>query len=806
MSAPASPARSWAATAQPARGLTEAEVAERVAAGRTNFVQARSSRSLGAILRSNLFTVFNAILLALFGLTIATGRWQNALFGLVVVANASVGVVQEVRAKRLLDSLTVLSAPHARVRRADGEHEIAREDVVADDLLVLRRGDQVVADSVVVSQDGLELDESLLTGEADPVAKRVEDEVRSGSFVVAGTGLCRVVRVGAEGYAARLSHEARRFSVAHSELIAGTNRLLRWIAALMVLIGPVLLAGQFASRDNHGWRQAVTGMTAALVGMVPEGLVLLTTLAFTVGVLSLARRRMLVQELPAVEGLARVDMLCIDKTGTLTDGDLAVSDVEPFGGIAADTVNEALALLAAGDDANATAQAIAAACPPSTWDAHRRWAFSSERKWSAVTAAQHGTWYLGAPEMLIPHISGNPASEVGDRVADLASAGHRVLLLAVGETPPTADGLGGSIRPAALVTLGEHIRPDAADTLKFFADQGVRIKVISGDNPMTVAAVSRAAGVPGAEANGVDARTLPSDLDDLGVALDASTVIGRTTPHQKRDMVRALQRRGHVVAMTGDGVNDLLALKDADIGIAMASGAPATRGVAQLVLMDSRFASLPRAVAEGRRVIANIERASNLFLVKNVYSIVLALASTASLFAYPLEPIQGTLVSTLTIGVPGMILAFTPNQRRYQPGFLRRVLRFSIPMGILVGLAIYGGYWGIRAAQPGTTVAHARTTATCVALIVSLGVLTALVRPLTQWRRLLVVTLAGIAAGIVVIPPLGHSIFLLDPTPTRILLAVGIGAAGLAGVEVLRRVIARRGGGREPGTSDPGGG
>jgi cation-transporting P-type ATPase E len=779
----------------PASGLTADQVEERVAAGRTNAFESPTSRTPREIVRANVFTMFNGLLLTLLVIILATGQWQNGLFGGVIVANSAIGIVQELRAKRTLDRLAILNAPRARVVRDGVEAEIEVAGVVADDLLDLRAGDQVPADGDVHESAGLEIDESLLTGESDPVAKSVGDDVRSGSIVVAGQGRFQATAVGAEAYATKLAAEARRFTVTRSELVAGTNRLLRWISVLLVVVGPILLWSQFRSKDNEGWQDAVTGTVAALVGMVPEGLVLLTSLAFMLATVSLARRQTLVQELPAVEGLARVDVVCLDKTGTLTHGDVVFERLVPLA-VAEDNVGEALGLVSRTGDANATASAVAAAFPESTWRATGGVPFSSARKWSAVVADGHGTWVFGAPEMILARPTGDAQRQARDQADTLAAEGKRVLLLArAGGELSATDGdaaLPAELTPAALVVLAERVRADAAQTLRFFTEQGVALKVISGDNPRTVGAVAAAVGVPGVRGadDAVDARGLPEDIDGLADVLETHSVFGRVTPHQKRAVVAALQRRGHVVAMTGDGVNDALALKDADIGVAMGNGSPATRAVAQLVLLDGKFAHLPDVVAEGRRVIANIERASNLFLVKNIYSLVLALITAVTLGAYPLAPIQLTLISAITIGVPGFVLALGPNRRRYVPGFLFRVLRFAIPTGLVTGVAAYVGYRATRLIESGATVAEGRTTATLIVLIVSLWTLLVLARPLAGWKLALVAAMAGAVALVVAIPPLAHGVFLLDVTPLRLLVAAVIGAGGAILVELSYRAVA----------------
>ncbi|GAB2465392.1 HAD-IC family P-type ATPase [Xylanimonas ulmi] len=798
----------------PLDGLSAAQVAERVADGRTNTAARLPSRTIGQIVRANVLTPFNGLLVSLFCVIIATGRWQNGLFVGVVVANSVVGIVQEVRAKRTLDRLAMLTAPTARTVRQGVVAERPIEDVVLDDLLELRAGDQVPADGVVRASVGLEIDESLLTGESDPVPKAEHDEVRSGSIVVAGTGRAQATRVGADAYAARLAAEARRFSLTRSELQAGTNRLLRWISLLMVVVAPILVWSQLRSPDNQGWRDALTGVVAALVGMVPEGLVLLTSLAFVLGVITLARRSTLVQELPAVEGLARVDVVCLDKTGTLTHGDIVFDRIEVVGSDGAPgDVSGALGLFR--DDANATGAAIADAFEPSPWPVIGAVPFSSTRKWAAVSVAD-ATWVLGAPERVLPGPVSEAARTTLARAHQVAAAGSRVLVLAraprtpaapppepassppgpaVPPSEPVAPALPDGLEPAALVVLAERLRPDAARTLAYFTQQGVALKVISGDNPRTVGAVAARVGVPGVSGpdDAVDATQLPEDPQALADALEGASVFGRVTPQQKRAMVGALQSRGHVVAMTGDGVNDALALKDADIGVAMGSGAAATRAVAQLVLLDGRFAHLPEVVAEGRRVIANIERAANLFLVKNVYALVLALSAAVSGSAFPLEPIQLTLISTLTIGVPGFFLALAPNHRRYVPGFLRRVLRFAVPVGVLVAASAYAAFRVAQVVEPGTSAVEARTVATIVVLLIGLWTVGVLARPFNRWKTLLVVGLASLGAAAVLVPVVSQHVFLLSVTPMRLAVGLGLGAVGAGLVEVAHRVTARVG-------------
>lgn len=761
----------------PSTGLSAAEVAARVARGQVNETGERTSRTFGEIVKANVLTRFNAILGSMLVVILIVGPLNDALFGIVLVSNALIGIVQEVRAKRTLDRLAVLSAPRARVVRDGRAQEIAVEEVVLDDLLEVRTGDQIPADGIVRVVDGLEADESLLTGESEPIDKREGDELLSGSFVVAGTGRFQAVRIGPDAYARKLAAEARRFTVVHSELVAGINRILRYVTWAIFPTAALLLYSQFAINDE-GWREAMTGTVAGVVGMVPEGLVLLTSIAFAVAAVTLARRKVLVQELPAVEGLARVDVVCLDKTGTLTEGEVVFDRLDEFPGADHDEVEAALGALADDENANATLRAIGFTFPPPEgWERTLVVPFSSARKWSAAAFGDHGAWVIGAPEMVWARAA--PDDPVRAQADELAASGARVLLLARARANLTGDELPAAMEPTALVLLEEKLRPDAPDTLRYFAEQGVELKVISGDNPRTVGAVAQRVGLPHA-GTPVDARELPEDEAALADVLEEHTVYGRVSPHQKQGMVRALQSRGHVVAMTGDGVNDALALKLADIGVAMGSGAAATRSVAQLVLLDGRFATMPGVVAEGRRVIANIERVANLFVTKTVYAMLLALAVGIGRLPYPFLPRHLTLVSSFTIGIPAFFLSLAPNPRRYVPGFVRRVLRFTIPAGFVAAAATFGAY-ALARVQDGVSLDEARTTAALVLLTIGLWVLIILARPLTVWRVLLIGAMVATAA-VVVLVPAGRDFFALDLPEGDVLaqaVVIAVGAAGL---------------------------
>ncbi len=784
------------ATAEPAEsGLTSAEVADRAARGLVNIVPRAPTRTVGQIVRANVFTPVNLIVLILAALVILAGSPKDALFGFVIVANSVIGIFQELRAKQSLDKLRVVNAPKAHVLRDGQIVELQTEHLVQDDVVELRGGAQIVADGEVLTHDNLEVDESLLTGEADPIVKTEGDTVLSGSAVVAGTGRVRITKVGADNYAAQLAEEARRFTLVNSPLRNDVNKIVTWVGYAIIPIGLLLASSQFWRRDQS-WQQAIIQTVAGLVGMVPEGLILLTSVAFAVGVVRLAKRRCLVQELPAIEVLARVDVLCADKTGTITEGSLALAEVRELGDADRSKVDHALSAMADHDpDPNATLHAVKVhyADAATDWSPTGRVPFSSARKWSAMSFGDEGAWVLGAPEfVLTDRYTGDLRSAVESEAAD----GRRVLVLAKAHGDMAdGDATLPPLDPAALVLFEDIVREDAPDTLAYFAEQGVTVKVISGDNPVTVGAVAKRAGLESWERN-VDAKTLPGDddLPALAKALEENTVFGRVTPHQKRAMVRALQGQGHTVAMTGDGVNDVLALKDADCGVAMASGSEATRGVAQLVLMDSNFSALPSVVAEGRRVINNIERVASLFLTKTVYSMVLSVVTGIVAFNYPLRPIHLTLLSWFTIGVPAFFLALEPNADRVHPGFLQRVLGRAVPAGVVIAVLTMTVF-GIVQLDTSIDVDHARTIAVMVAGGVALENLYLVARPLNALRATLVAAMVGCFV-LMFLVPLGRDVFELDTTEpwAYVVGAIAITAAFpllLIGAEISRRIAAK---------------
>ena len=842
-----------------AQGLSFKQVAQARAADETNEFDNSSSRSIVAILRANVFTIFNAILASAVVVVLAVGSWKDAVFGFVLLLNTLTGTIAELRAKRALDNLAVLAAPTAHVIRDGEAKDIEVSQVVLGELLQLRSGDQVPADGQVLSSNGCEIDESILTGESVAVRKHENDQVLSGTTVIGGSARIRVTAVGEHSYANRLAVEARKYSVVTSELQEGTNRVLTWISwvivpmTLLLLWSQLRVAGGIGGAIGSGqWKAAVVLAVAGVVGMVPQGLVLLTSVNFAAAAMTLARRKVLVQELPAVEVLARVDMLCLDKTGTLTSGAVELDHIESClgGGIAAGKVSDgsvafgsgadaaaggsagtgsgavvpasaddaaraALAYLVGGSEANATAGAIAAGLT-GLEPAQARYAiaFNSARKWSAVQT-QAGAYVLGAPEIVLAGSADSGSTEADnadsdgtglgstdnaalERVKALAGTGKRVLVLAHSNQAldqsenPT---LPKDLTAALLVVLAEQVRPDAAQTLDYFKRQGVAVRVISGDNPVTVAAIAAHLGLrnpDGGEPVGVDARTLPAieDTQALADVLEKHTVFGRVTPEQKRAFVNALKSRGHTVAMTGDGVNDALALKDADLGIAMGNAAPATKAVSRLVLLNSQFDALPSVVAEGRRVIANMERVASLFLTKTTWAALLAAVVAITGFVYPFLPRQLTIVSSLTIGIPAFVLALAPTNQRYRAGFLARVLRLSVPAGVIVVVGVLCAR--LTLILMGSNRNQISSVCTLVLVAGGLWLLSLTARPWVWWRAALVVIMSAAALAVVLLAPLRGFFDLAALTANSWLVLVCAAGIVCAALETLGRYNAAR--------------
>ena len=692
----------------PGWGLDARQVEERTLAGCANTPVEPPTKTVGQIIRSNVFTYFNLIFLILAAAVIFVGSWKNLTFLVIVFANIGIGIVQELRSKRTLDRLNILSAPKAAVLREGQLQTVDTAQTVRDDIVVFGTGNQIYADAVVV-EGSCQVNEALITGEADEVPKNIGDTLLSGSFVISGSCRARLTHVGADSFVSRLTLEAKQAKTGRmSEMMRSLTRLVKWIGFIVLPFGAIIAVKEilWLQRDIP---TGVTSTVAALLGMIPEGLYLLTSLALVAGVMRLAKRQTLAHDMECIETLARVDTLCVDKTGTITENKMIVEDIVP---LCEEQYPEEEIRAVMGD------YVYAAQDDNDTMAALRRYftgearqgalsvlPFTSARKYGGITFADGCTWLLGAPEILL----GEEYPVWQPKIDEYAAKGCRVLLLTLYSGQPTDEPLSGENIPVSLILLNNRIRDEAPDTFRYFREQGVTVKVISGDNPATVSEVARRAGIPGAE-RFVDARTLTTELQ-LAEAAEAYTVFGRVTPEQKRRLVGAMKAAGHTVAMTGDGVNDVLALKAADCSIAVASGSEVACQVSQIVLMNSDFSSLPSVVQEGRRVINNIERSAALYLVKNIFSFMLALITLFATLPYPLMPSQLSLVSALTIGFPSFVLAMEPNNSRVEGHFLSNVLLRAVPAAsadllLIVGVLLYYLAFGLSE-QSLTTIATA---------------------------------------------------------------------------------------------------
>lgn len=760
----------------PSAGLTEEEASKRP----KNTVTDAPGKTVWQVIAGNLFTPFNGLNVALAACLALVGSWRNMLFMGVVLSNTLIGTVQELRARATLRRLSLMNVPEAHVLRGGVERTVTPEELALGDLIILRAGDQVPADAQVVSGVGT-ADESLLTGESDGIAKSAGDALLSGSYVVTGRLVAQLTRVGDDCYAARLTRSAKEIRRPKSALMLDMNRLIRLVSTILVPLGVLLFCREYFL-DGGALTSAVPSAVAAMVGMIPEGLMLLTSVAMAVGVVKLGRRGTLVQELYGIETLARADVLCLDKTGTLTTGRMQVEALLPLD---ANTDEHAFRaalsrFLGAMDEHSPTLDALRSAVPASAEEPVALLPFSAERKLSAATFMDGTTLLLGAPSFLLTEVQLLPHRE---RIEALSGKGCRVLALA-SSAVSVAGEQALAEKLLGLCVLTDELRPNAAETLQYFSEQGVTLKIISGDDPRTVAAIAGQAGfAPAAQV--VDA----SALDDaaLSETCEDGVVFGRVTPAQKRLLVEALKARGHHVAMTGDGVNDIPALKAADCSIAMPGGAQAARQVAQLCLLEGDFAALPRVVGEGRRVIGNITRAASLFLVKTLYSFALALLVLFLPVTYPFQPIQLTLVSTLTIGLPSFFLALEPNQARVRGGFLQTVLLRAVPGAASVTLCALAAM--LSHAFFGWTEADCSTLATLSAGVVGLLMLLTVCRPLTKLRAALLGSVTAAFVGAVLL--LGRVFCLTTLTgPECIALLALIGAA--TGVMALVTWLMRR--------------
>ena len=735
-------------------GLTDEEVRQRVEEGFTNRTDISTDKTTKEIVISNVFTYFNLIFLVITILLIMVGSFRNLTFLPIIIGNTVIGIVQEIRAKKTLEKMSLLNAPHADVIRNGSVKQISTEELVKDDVILLTAGKQICADAVVISGN-IQVNESLLTGEADEVEKTEGSTLMSGSFVVSGECYARLEKVGNESYISRLSLEAKSMGgKEQSEMIRSINLIVKWVGIVIIPIG-LILFWQSHFVNGESITKSVTSTVAAIIGMIPEGLYLLTTVALALSTMKLARKKVLLHDMKSIETLARVDVLCVDKTGTITEPDMKLKEIFLCKNSGADGTQTALTLdelkslildyANASVDNNATMLALKAyaaeALTNNTSALHRtavsQQAFSSSLKYGSVTFSD-GTYLLGAPEFIMHE----DFARIEEEIIPYADKGDRVLLFARYNGENVENGINGSVTPLGFVALANPIRANAVKTFEYFKSQGVAIKVISGDNPRTVSRIAIQAGIESAESF-VDAATL--DIEDkIADAVNKYTVFGRVTPKQKKQLVKALQAKGHTVAMTGDGVNDILAMKDADCSVAMASGSEAAAQAAQVVLLDSDFAHMPDVVYEGRRVVNNIQRSASLFLVKNIFSLLLSLFSVILMVTYPLEPAQVSLISMFTIGVPGFLLALEQNKDRIKGHFITNVMLKALPGGltdvIAVGaLVVCGEVFCISDASIGTI-------ATLVLSVVGFMILFKISEPLNGMKYAVII---GNIAGLV---------------------------------------------------------
>lgn len=676
----------------PIMGLTSEEVRERIDNGQTNHTDISTQKTVGQIVKSNLLTYFNLIFLILTVLLCIVGSFRNLTFLPVIIGNTVIGIFQELRAKKTLDKMSMLNAPHSIVVRDGEQQQIQSEELVKDDIIILSAGNQICADATVLS-GSISVNEALLTGESDEIKKKSGDGLMSGSFVVSGQCYAKLDKVGNESYISKLTAQAKAMGDGEqSEMIRYINKLVKWVGIIIIPVGIILFCQAYIM-NGETFKKSVVSMVAAVLGMIPEGLYLLTTVALALSTIRLAKKQVLLHDMKSIETLARVDVLCVDKTGTITEPGMQVTELVISGRCGdAEMDKRAFAHLLADysaviEDNNATMEAIRAHVAKNEIEKGSRTLlktqpFTSANKYSKVSFVE-GDYMLGAPEFIMK----DRYDEISEEIEEYQSKGYRVLLMA--ESGNDSSGLEksfGGISPIGYIVLSNPIRENAESTFTYFKEQGVAIKVISGDNPATVSEVAKRAGIDGAE-NYVDASTLASEKD-IAEAVDKYTVFGRVTPKQKQLIVRALQKQKHTVAMTGDGVNDILAMKDADCSIAMASGSEAAAQAAQTVLLDSDFGRMPYVVYEGRQVVNNIQRSASLFLVKNIFSLLMAIFSAVFAITYPLEPSQISLISMFTIGLPGFLLALEPNRNRIEGNFMANVMLKALPAGLTDVLSV----------------------------------------------------------------------------------------------------------------------
>ena len=772
-------------------GLTDKEVEERIKEEKVNYIPKAPSRTFWQIIRANLFTSFNAVNFILATIVILAGSPKNAIFAGVIIVNTLIGIAQEIRAKSILEKLSVISMAKTKVVRNGKIKEISIEEIVLDDVMYLESGEQILADGKLIYSNGLEIDESMLTGESDAIAKFKGDELLSGSFITAGEGYGVVTKVGKETYSSSLAEEAKQFKITNSELQSAINKIFRVLIWFIIPLSILLTVTQLKVKDTT-WQQAALGTVSGIIGMIPEGLVLLTSATFIVAIIKLSQYDTLVQELCATEVLARVDVLCLDKTGTLTRGDLRLAEIKNIGCESDSKIERVLSsMIHELPSNNPTQKAILDKYKDydSTLKCVEKIAFSSKRKWSGITFENEGTWVLGAPEIIL----NKTYNLIKGTVEEEAKKGRRVLLLAKVDCEKITNHIGNDVEAAALILIEDIIREEAPGVLQYFKKQNVDVKIISGDNPVTVSEVARRTGVENYDKY-IDARELPEDEDELREVVDKTTVFGRVTPHQKKKIVNVLQEKNHTVAMTGDGVNDVLALKAADCGIAMADGSDATKAVAQLVLMNSDFTALPKVVEEGRKQINNLERVAELFLSKTVYSVLLAFVCSVLFLPYPILPIQLSLIGSCAIGIPGFFLAMLPSQGGVKKGFLARILTVSIPNGVILATFTISTF--VISLHVGVPMEMSRTMALLMFGGISMVILLRVSRPLTLFKSILCASMFGIII-LAFLTPIGRFIFSLGTIKLKywiISLVVIVGCAPLItkSVDVFRNKINKK--------------
>lgn len=759
-------------------GLTEKEVADRREKGLVNVQVDMASRSIKEILRSNIFTFFNMINIVMAFFVLLVQSYRNLLFMGVIISNIVIGIVQELRAKKTVEKLSIIAASKVKVIRDGKQVEIELWDIVMDDIMCLKSGNQICSDAQVVEGE-CEVDESMLTGESDPVLKKTGDEVYSGSFVISGSMKVKVIHVGKDNYANNIVSQAKKLKKVKSELMTSVNFIIKTVSLFIIPIGIMMFYNQIYG-VGQPFERAVTSAVGAMVAMIPEGLVLLSSMVFAVSIIRLGKERTLVQELYCIETLARVDVLCLDKTGTITEGKMEVEEIVP---LCYGSYEEAMeAFVGAIEDSNPTFEAMKARFTKgSNWKVSEKIPFTSANKWSLVSFEEKGSYILGAAEFIL----GDGIEPYQSKLTFYAQKGYRVLLFAHSEYEPIDKKLPKSVKPMAFILISDLVRSDAKQTLQYFKEQGVELKVISGDNPVTVSNVAKKAGLEKAD-DYIDA-TLLTNEEEIKEGVKKYTVFGRVTPTQKLELVKALKGQGHTVAMTGDGVNDVLAFKEADCSIAMESGSDVARKTAQLVLLDSNFSAMPKIVAEGRRSINNIQRTASLFLAKTVYSFLLALIFMVVHMAYPFQPIQSTFISSLAVGIPSFLLALEPNFNRVKGNFLKNVFATALPGGFLVvfnvlAVTMIGGAMNY-------TIPETTTMSVYVTSIASMMVLYHVCMPINKTRGIMF-------GGLVILHLLGitivKDIFYLVPLGlSKIAILIVLGLISLAVFYLLQVVVER---------------